>query len=836
MRFAAICLGAAALLRLAGATAQDAPYETDQHTVLLLHLDADGTDATGRSRAKTRGKVEYADGKFGKAMRGGKVKGGLVLGPSRALDLRERSWTVECWFKPEGAQDRYASLFGFSWGNGRILTLDISHNRELRLSLGAGPFHRAVTISRAMGETLRDGRWHHVAAVVDRARHGELRIYVDGQEVTARGAAQPWPVESDAGKGTGTIGAVLPWYLGTPSAFRGLIDEVRVSARIREGYAAVPGTPMPRPAEPLQPRPESAMALDAPPSAKPLSLSPEDTVIVLRTFYHYAERDVAQVLQKGLRHAYGVDKGFAIVNEHRPKDLEGKAVLAVGRTLFAAPEDVAGLETCGFRVRRRGRAVLLTGGSAKGALYAAVHFLDRFCDVRFYLPGTLWMSRPKKTPIVLGKVHMQGAPYTRVAGARTGGGDFPKLHGLDRRPTSHQHTMCARFPPAWFAEKYPEIYPIIKGKRYIPTRGDQRWQPCFSEPKLVDAAVESAERFFRDHPGIEYVAFSIQDSHTFCERDLASEQVRKHGKVQGLSNLYWAFLNRVAERLEARHPDNQVVGLVYSDVRMPPPFKLHRNVIAWMVFKMSDIVIDKRFADLGAKDSYVRAWAEAASAIGHHDWFHGHGFLIPRIYTGYIQRTFLQFERLGAPIRFAYAECYPNWGLDGPKCYLLARLWWDPRTDVEAELTRFCDDLFGKAAGPMHRYFALLEDLYCNHMNRRIEQKLFRWERQFACPEGERVLFRHCRQLLDQALRAADDERARRRIELFSKTFRYAELLVEIGSAKTVSKAKLDHVRRYAAEVIAPDPMTVFRRGGADDVTKQLEQVLARITRGKPQE
>jgi len=395
--------------------------------------------------------------------------------------------------------------------------------------------------------------------------------------------------------------------------------------------------------------------------------------------------------------------------------------------------------------------------------------------------------------------------------------------------------MYARFPPATFAEKYPEIYPILDGKRHIPEPGDQRWQPCFSEPKLVDAAVESAERFFADNPTIGYVAFSIQDSHTFCERDMASGQVKQHGKTQGLSNLYWAWLNKVAERLEARHPDRKIVGLAYSDVRMPPPFKLHRNIIAWLVFKMSDIVIDKRFTDLDAPDSTIRRWAEAATAIGHHDWFHGNGFLIPRFYMAYVQQTFLTFEKLGAPIRYAYAEAYPNWGLDGPKYYLLARLWWDPHTDLDAELRRLCGDLFGPAAEPMRQYFALLEHLYCDVMNRRIEQKLFRWERQFICPENEVALFRRARQLLDQALAAAKgDGLATKRIGLFSKTFRYSELLVEIGSAPKVDNAKLAAIRKYVADVIAPDPMTIFRRDKPAEVTAQLEQILARITRGKP--
>lgn len=352
---------------------------------------------------------------------------------------------------------------------------------------------------------------------------------------------------------------------------------------------------------------------------------------------------------------------------------------------------------------------------------------------------------------------------------------------------------------------------------------------------------ESAAEFFRENPGIDYVAFSIQDFHVYCERDLSSEVVaaqiarlgEEDGKVQGLSNLYWAWLNKVAKRMEATHPDKKIVGLVYASVRQPPPFKLHKNIIAWMVFKISDIVIDKRFTD---NRPYLETWTNAASAVGHHDWSYGYGFLIPRIYTGYFQKTFLEFDRMGAPIRCAYAEAGPNWGLDGPKLYLMARLWMDPHADVEAELRQFCDEMFGPAAAEMLACFTLLEDLYCNHLNRRTEQKLFRWSRQFTeWTNEELAMLVRARGLLDKATgRTSPGSNEARRIELFSKTLRLTEMLVAIGNANKVSPAMVKGVRTYFCEVIIPDPVTIHARGKREDLKGLiLEPALKQITRDK---
>jgi hypothetical protein len=136
----------------------------------------------------------------------------------------------------------------------------------------------------------------------------------------------------------------------------------------------------------------------------------------------------------------------------------------------------------------------------------------------------------------------------------------------------------------------------------------------------------------------------------------------------------------------------------------------------------------------------------------------------------------------------------------------------------------------------MLAYFTLLEDLFCNHLNRRTEQKLFRWNRQFtAWTDEELGLLAQARRLLDQAaIRCGPDSDEAKRIELFSKTLRLTEKLVAVGNAEEVSPAALDDVRKYFREVIIPDPMTIHARGNREElVSLILEPVLKQITQGK---
>ncbi|MFQ5811559.1 MAG: DUF4838 domain-containing protein, partial [Armatimonadota bacterium] len=468
--------------------------------------------------------------------------------------------------------------------------------------------------------------------------------------------------------------------------------------------------------------------------------------------------------------------------------------------------------------------------------YGAVHFLDRFCGVRFYLPGDLFTSVPEGRNVTLRQIDITREPYVKACS--TSGyhnyreeGDWTRLHGMMRRIDSHQHSFFTRFPPSRYAERYPEIYPIMEGKRHIPERGERHWNPCFSEPRLVDASAESAADFFGERPEAPYVSFSVMDTHEHCERDLNTETVKTHGKTEGISRLYWAYMNEVAERLEERFPDKQVVGIVYAEVRLAPPFELHKNVLPWLVFKMSDIEIDKRF-DVTRTDR-LPAWAKQSSALGHHDWAMGRGYLFPRIYTGYIQETFLRCEELGAPIRYTHAEAYPNWGLDGPKLYLMGQLWWDPHADVEALLRQFCDDMFGPAADPMHGYFTTLEALWIELNNDR-ERKRFPRAEYFVTDEKQRRTIARCRQLLDQATAVVQTAEQKERVALFSKTFRLSECLFALTAAERVTEEELNEVRSYARENIVPDPRTIYRgeKDGADAM-KAVEDALASIAKSK---
>jgi len=147
-----------------------------------------------------------------------------------------------------------------------------------------------------------------------------------------------------------------------------------------------------------------------------------------------------------------------------------------------------------------------------------------------------------------------------------------------------------------------------------------------------------------------------------------------------------------------------------------------------------------------------------------------------------------------------HAEAYPNWGFDGPKYYIMTRLWWDPRLDPEKLTSQFCDDMFCPAAPAMNAYFIQLEALW-----RQMDdidgpkRKISVWYNQFATTPASRAMIAECHNLLVQAAASAQTDEQKKRIALFAKCFAFSESMFDLAEAPT------DEARYNRAVALAQD-------------------------------
>lgn len=552
-------------------------------------------------------------------------------------------------------------------------------------------------------------------------------------------------------------------------------------------------------------------------------LKPQTTVIVIPDKPDPFENKSALLLNKWLKKIYRTDSGFLIVKESLVKKEVGKILIAIGKTQFSAAYTLSNPEPYSFVIKRKNDVVSIEGETPLGTFIGTGYFLDHFCGVRFYLPGDLFTNMPENKRVNLNKtISVTQIPFTKYVmstgykiGAET---EWSQINGVARKDWgSHQHSMGDRFYDDSVFKLFPEIFPVINGKRYFPkSRVDQNWEPDFAEPELVNAAVYSAIKYFKQNPKINYISFSVQDSWTYPTEGKMGEYLKNYpntraGRYRGYTNAYISFLNKLAERLKTELPQNgiswpkTIVYIVYGNVRVIPLVKLNPAILPITAYHLSEAIIDSIYAPNGGA---LSSWPKVTKRIGNDDWAEGKGFIYPRIYTKIVSNYVKAVQKEKMSFDYAHLEFYPNWSLDGPKYYFMSKIYWNPKVNTDSLLTLFCNDMFGKGAKQMKAYFTTLENLNTLMNNDpKANRKIGVYKTQLSLNEKEVVFVNKAREEIDKAYSMAGAEDQKKRIDLFSKGFKISEGFFDIYNSKAVDTAKVNGLRDYLKNTVSGNQM-----------------------------
>ncbi len=184
---------------------------------------ADGNGVNGQIiAAKVEGKLEFQDGKFGKALKSGPSSGYLHF-PTMGV-LRPEEGTVEMWISPldwEGTEKKFHVFFDVR-GQGAIYLYKFFSGGLLLLTApdAAGPFRNAMQTI----ENWKPGQWHHIAGTWNETQQ---HLYIDGKLVASVEPSPPRTLNAEFMIGD------HPWTedIGGPRTSSSLIDNVRIYDR-----------------------------------------------------------------------------------------------------------------------------------------------------------------------------------------------------------------------------------------------------------------------------------------------------------------------------------------------------------------------------------------------------------------------------------------------------------------------------------------------------------------------------------------------------------------------------------------------------------------------------
>jgi len=427
------------------------------------------------------------------------------------------------------------------------------------------------------------------------------------------------------------------------------------------------------------------------------------------------EREAASQLSTFLAKATGVTlpvrREAAAPKAHRILVGRTRAGLSLAANLGI---DREALGEDGFAIRVVGQDLLLIAGLPEGGpteplgiVYAVNHLLETQFGVRFWAPGVLHIPRIDCVTMPADLAITQSPPiwFRQVNYGPANDPAYRRWHKLDRVQEEIGRLWAPRWVHSFFHHVDPEEY-FEEHPEYFSLVGDRRTpsQLCLTNPNVLELVTQSFERTFEKYPGVRYISFSQEDNYSACACGPCSAIDEREGTRMGS---LLTFVNALAERF----PTRTISTLAYQYSRKPPRTLRPRDNVSIMLCTIEE---DRARPIPANPDSSFPAdlagWSRITDDIFLWDYevqFASPVAPFPNLHTlspnvrwfadAGVRHLFLQ----GNGLRTEFAEL---------RCYLLAKLAWDPESNVEALIDEFLAGYYGAAAPHLRAYIDSLHE------------------------------------------------------------------------------------------------------------------------------
>ena len=457
----------------------------------------------------------------------------------------------------------------------------------------------------------------------------------------------------------------------------------------------------------------------------------------------------------------------------------------------------------GFVLRVDGHRLIIAGGRPRGTLNGVHALLEEKFGVRWFTPELETVPRLERVELpklnetkipalenrdVFWSEMMHNADFAarhRVNGQHYGltekhGGAFAVCHPF-------VHSFDALVPPELYAE-HPDYFPLIDGKRksgYV--------QRCLSNPDVLKLSIARVRQWIKEHPEATIISVSQNDTSNNCQ----CEQCKAVDDAEGSpAGSLLKFVNAVAAAMEKDHPKVRIDTLAYQYTRKPPrTIRPHRNVIV----RLCSIECCFAHPLETCPEEKNRRFREDIVA-----W----GPVAPRLYVwdyttdfSHYQQPFPNFDALQSNVRFFVKHNvkslfeqgnYSSGGsgeMEPLRAYVLAKLLWNPDTDVKKHIDEFVKAYYGKAAP---RILAYLDTI---HRPVREQGRHIHIFDKPASPYLSEDVMNAGEKILDEAEPLAENDAVRFRVQLARLPVWY----VKIATDRVTGDAKTGLARRFVA-------------------------------------
>ncbi len=399
----------------------------------------------------------------------------------------------------------------------------------------------------------------------------------------------------------------------------------------------------------------------------------------------------------------------------------------------------------GFRITTDEGNLYLDGNVARGTLYAAYDFAEKYLDYRYFaadcevIPTEGEANVPAglnlvDNPVIESRAHSwidnctnpEFASHTRVtaydntADQKYGG----RIPGMNYAC----HTFKKFCPPEIYFKEHPEYYTLWEGKR-LPVGDifDFDGQLCLTNPDVFRIVKENVLKELREHPETHVIDVSQNDNNHYCQCERCAAVDEEEGSHSGT---VIRFINALAEEVVKEFPNVMIRTFAYVYSRKAPKLtKAHPNVVvryctieACFRHALSDKSCSRNNEEFNFYEELTE-WQKMASNLS--IWNYNAN------YACYLA-PFPNLISLRENLRL-FADCHAidiyeedtspvlmisNGAYGLLKTYVLGKLLWDPYMSEETyhnHIKEFLMAYYGKGWQEMGKYIKLEHEATANH-------------------------------------------------------------------------------------------------------------------------
>jgi len=456
--------------------------------------------------------------------------------------------------------------------------------------------------------------------------------------------------------------------------------------------------------------------------------------IVLKLIPQPAEKTAAEFLQRVIKASCGADLPISgTKTEHN---------------IFIGSRDPSpDVKWDGFRITTDDHSLYLDGNVARGTLYAAFDFAEKYMGYRLFSEDPQTGDR------------CEVIPTEGEAEVPCGLNIIDNPGFAARRTTCHQHSVSAEFsahcrlndcapvgeeyggiepinggchtfdslcPSDLYFDEHPEYFSYVideetgEGKR-IRCSNDTNYggQLCLSNPDVIRIVTENVLKQLRANPEMKIAEVSQCDNTHYCQCERCAAIDAEEGSQAGTMI---RFINAIAEAVEKEFPDVLVRTFAYTYSRTAPKITRARHNV---LVRYCTIEACSRHAlndpnckiNAGVYGREMEEWGKMAEKISVWNYITNWcSFNAPFPILSSLRDNARFFADCGV-IHF-FAECNPSDNAGGVwpqlKAYLISKLLWDPymsEEEYDRHINEFLAGFYGKGWREIRRYIDMEQEL-----------------------------------------------------------------------------------------------------------------------------